>query len=286
MILLPDQTIVAIYDDPVDVPKMTRWSTAGVPMWTITQTPPFGAGQQAINLDYSATASRIYLSHANFAGSFAIVAYDFNGNVDMSFGVSGISTYVAPVGPCGGIIDNNVANIKVGPDGYIYCPVSAYPTTATPCYESYGLYRVDQNGVLDTTYGDNGLFIWNRGELNDYISAWLVHVIFNPVNGHTFNIITPNLWDSGESDSRYNVVILEVDSTGTLVNTLYLANPPSGVSGYATWQYAYDAIPRPDGTIVWSGEVFSNGSASEFFGPVIGELTCSAITYNTQTRPW
>lgn len=285
MILLPDQSIIALWVNGSNVGQMTRWNSSGAQMWTVSQAQPFGSSRRALSFDYSSNNSRIYLGYADFSGSFAVVAYDYNGNVDMTFGVSGVSTYTAPSSSCGSISDDNVSHIKVGPDGYIYCPVSAWPTSG-PCYMSYGLYRIDPNGTLDTSYGDNGLFIWNRSEINDYITGWLAHVIFDTIHGHTLNVISAELYDSSFSGARYEVIIIEVDENGNLVDTTLAANPPSGTEPNKMYQYPYDVIPREDGTIIWAGEVYGGGNSAEYFGSTIGEFTCSVITYIPQNRPW
>ena len=89
---------------------------------------------------------------------FCLVRYNDNGNLDNAFGVNGVA--ITDVGND----DDIIRNIKLQPDGKIITAGETYNGTD---YD-FVLARYDSLGLLDSTFGVNGIQITNTFNGDDY----------------------------------------------------------------------------------------------------------------------
>ena len=81
-----------------------------------------------------------------------VARLDETGKVDSTFGTNGIVKFTYDFGP---LLFSNSAKILLQPDGKILCRVGVHNDTETK--EKLGLLRLNPDGSLDNTFGENGI---------------------------------------------------------------------------------------------------------------------------------
>jgi len=173
----------------------------------------------------------------NYQSNPTMVRFDSNGFVDSTFGVNGQLLIPAISG------DNAFRCITIQPDGKILA-AGHYSLINTGLVEfDFCVARADVNGVLDPTFGTNGLVVTPVGNGLDQA--------FGMDLDTALNIVVAGI----ASGSNLNMALLKYDPTGTL-------DPNFGNNGVvifdnASFEGANDVIVQPDNRIVVVG---SSGS--------------------------
>ncbi|MDQ2747172.1 MAG: FG-GAP-like repeat-containing protein [Acidobacteriota bacterium] len=84
-----------------------------------------------------------------------IVRLNTNGSIDTTFGTNGFATI--PQNGSGGT--TSVRDLVVLPDGKILIGGGGYAFSGSTITYGFGLYRLNQNGSFDTTFGTNGFVL-------------------------------------------------------------------------------------------------------------------------------
>lgn len=133
-------------------------SISGVPSVLIRYNPngsvdlDFGLDGSVLNTNFGATASRVLVlpdgKIVAGGGSFVVGRYNTDGHIDHSFGNNGRSA--------GGFGSGNGAlyGLALQADGKLLAAGSIYYTSTANSVFAIGRY--DSNGILDTTFGNNG----------------------------------------------------------------------------------------------------------------------------------
>ena len=101
-------------------------------------------------------------NEGTFLNDFVLVRYESNGTLDTSFGTNGIVTTDINYG------DNEISSIVLQSDGKI---IAGGHVTYGPPICHYALTRYHPNGLLDNSFGDNGIVITNLTPEEDRIRS-------------------------------------------------------------------------------------------------------------------
>jgi len=194
---------------------------------------------EATSLAIQADGSIVAAGHTQNI-DFALVRYDADGALDLTFGVGGVVTTNFPIGTSGGL---DVANdVIIQSDGKIV----AVGRSAS----RFGVARYNTNGSPDTAFGVGGVVSTVVG-MDPFMAAYTV--LQQPdgkllVGGTGYNDV----------DSHYAYALVRYNTDGSLDSDF-------GTDGIAKTDFgdsstSYDMILRPDGKIVLVGDG-SNGTS-------------------------
>lgn len=183
-------------------------------------------------------------------GDWAIVRYEANGSLDMSFGNNGI--ILKDFGGHYAYHDDFLKGVILQPDGKIV--VGGSSTVSSENKPRWTLARYDLNGNIDTSFGTNGIVITTIR--NGYSIEYITDLILQPDN----KIVAVGVSHTGDTD----VALARYNPDGTLDNTF------GGGDGIVTTSIGgsndrggYLAI-QPDSKIVVLG-TFDVGGHDEVF---------------------
>ncbi len=194
---------------------------------------------EATSLAIQADGSIVAAGHTQNI-DFALVRYDADGALDLTFGVGGVVTTNFPIGTSGGV---DVANdVIIQSDGKI--------VAAGRSAGRFGVARYNTNGSPDTSFGVGGVVSTVVG-MDPFMAAYAV--VQQPdgkllVGGTGYNDV----------DSHYAYALVRYNTDGSL-------DTDFGTDGIAKTDFgdsstSYDMVLRPDGKIVLVGDG-SNGTS-------------------------
>ena len=178
--------------------------------------------------------------------SFTIVRYNINGTLDNTFGTSGVVITSMGAGSM-----SNAYSVAIQNNGKII--VAGCSRINSTAYNDFTLCRYNVNGILDNTFGTNGI-------VKTTISS---SSYFDRINGIAIQsdgkIICAGTTDNG---SNKDFAIVRYDSTGILDNTFgtsgKVITPIGSIAAYAN-----SIIIQTNGKILVAG-INTNGTNSYF----------------------
>jgi uncharacterized delta-60 repeat protein len=199
-------------------------------------TTPVGSDHDAANALVIQSDGRIVAAGYSYNGSnydFALVRYNTDGSLDITFGTGGKVT--TPVGSG----DDVAHSLGIQSDGKILA--AGYSFNSSGSKDDFALVRYNTNGTLDTTFGSGGIVTTPVGSGKDQ-----AHAIGIQPDGR---IVAAGSSDNG---SKYNFALVRYNTNGTLDTSF-------GTSGIVTtpvgsgWDSVYALALQPDGRIVAAG---------------------------------
>lgn len=174
-----------------------------------------------------------YTQNSEYKNIPTVVRFSENGTLDASFGDVGAATI--PVTET----DNDFSAISVQSDGKI---VAAGHISNGLSWFSLLVARFDQNGVLDPSYGTNGIVNMNLGNVDDeFYDMVMLDNNETILTGFTVS----------QADLNYHLLLMKLDNSG-------YPKLGFGIDGYVVWgdvPYTFgDAMTmQPDGKILVVG---------------------------------
>ncbi len=174
---------------------------------------------------------------SNPSDKTAVMRYTANGERDNTFGDNGMLILDVP-----NAFDSDGFDIDIQSDGKILA-TGIYTNKTNFDYEGF-IARINTDGSIDNTFGNNGFAVGNMGEGHDFLSRIYAHKdgkIY--VGGHSW--ITngpPALW--------YNFCMLRLNSDGSLDNTY-------GNAGVASIKYKEAGNYCKDFVVSETGKVYA-----------------------------
>lgn len=218
---------------------------------------------------------------ANIGNSsrFALARYDNTGNLDVSFGATGIVT-VAPTA------SNNIAqSICLQNDGKIVLA----GRSAGPVHFDFSVVRVNSNGTIDNSFGTNGIIVHSIGVADGINSVLLQtdgkilaagYAMINNIRNFTLaryttagaldplfgvgGVVTNSL-----GGSMAGIQAAAMQSDGKLVGVGTLVNGNNSIDFAVVRYYVQCAIPQSPGIIIGSSTVCP-GMRTYSIAPVVG----------------
>ncbi len=189
---------------------------------------------------------------------FKLIRYDSDGNVDTSFGSSGIVT--TDPGGSGA----SLRALALQPDGKLVA--AGYRYGGSPVTYDYVLARYNHDGSLDSGFGTNGLVITPLGNNNDYDVALALQADGKIVIASGYR--TASMTDADFLIARYNADG-SLDTSG--FNAGAVGSPGAGLLAVdlqsGSDDYALGVAVQPDGGIVAAGRT-TDGSHISSYGLV------------------
>ncbi|MEI6823349.1 MAG: T9SS type A sorting domain-containing protein [Bacteroidota bacterium] len=172
---------------------------------------------------------------------FAVVRYTTNGTRDSTFGTNGIAkTYIGDYG-------NEAYAMVIQPDEKIIIAGSAH----VPPKDIFALVRYNSNGVLDSTFGTNGIDTTSIGTVQDKINAVALQSDGKIVAAGT-----------SSNGTDYDFALARFNSNGTLDSTFGTNGKVTTPIGNSSDDGRAVAI-QTDGKIVVAGDMH-NGANYDF----------------------
>lgn len=198
--------------------------------------------------------SSSYVNATNNSSDFGIVRYTLDGLLDTSFATNGI--YIHNFGfhsiPFSGLYSSDyVHNIVTNSLGKIIVGGSTTVNESISGYENFGIICLNQNGLLDINFGDNGQkvvdfggrdYIGNLKVTNDDKIVAVGQHSYSVGNTNYSNIPIVKLLEDGNYDSSFG-------SNGIVLTNRDLDSLRDKIS---------DLIFQPDGKIVCIGATLNN----------------------------
>ncbi len=198
------------------------------------------------------------ISGGSKGDAFAIARFNTDGTLDNAFGNNGST--IASVR--GGIGDDRSYAITLQPDGKIL--LAGYSTDSTTRVE-FGLVRLNPDGGLDNSFGNNGsvrTFITGGSNFSDEAKSVAVQSDGKIVLGGY----------SEDVNGHYAFAIARFDSTGVLDNSFGSSGTVRAyISGGDSTDYGYSIALQPDGKIVTAG----------YSGPLANGDGASVMRFNS-----
>ncbi len=210
----------------------TTFGNSGYTITSFSPTDNFAYGL-AVQPDGKIVIAGSMVDTINYQANPTMVRFDSNGFVDSTFGVNGQLLIPAISG------DNGFRCVTLQPDGKILA-AGHYSLVNTGLVEfDFCVARADANGVLDPTFGNNGLVVTPVGTGLDQAFGIALDTALNIVVAGT------------SSNATVDMALLKYDPTGTL-------DPTFGNGGivefdHADFDAASDVIVQPDNRIVVCG---------------------------------
>jgi uncharacterized delta-60 repeat protein len=174
-----------------------------------------------------------YTQNSEYRNVPTVLRFSETGILDTSFGIDGAATI--PVTE----IDNDFSAISLQSDGKI---VAAGHISNGMSWFSLLVARFDQNGVLDPTYGTDGVVNMNLGNVDDEFYDMVI-------TGNDEAILTGFV--VSQSDLAFKLLLMKLDNSGYLSLSF-------GLGGFSIWgevPFTFgDAMAlQPDGKILVAG---------------------------------
>ena len=188
---------------------------------------------------------------------FALVRYYANGSRDYGFGPDGTGIALNAIG----ISNASAYALALQPNGNIIQGGNAY-------FNSHGLdfalLRLDSNGILDKTFGDQGIRATDFAGRDEAMRSLVVRPDGSilAAGASIASISSPN--------ATYDFALASYDSNGNLDTTFGTAANTFGPSGTVTTDFggngegASGLLVQPDGRIVAAGSSVLQGGTSRF----------------------
>ncbi len=186
-----------------------------------------GANAVAIQADGKIIAAG-YSVNENSNNDFTLVRYNYDGTLDESFGLNGV--VITPVTSSN---DDEISSIVMQSDGKIIGLGNLL--TSNQLYTT-ALVRYNENGSLDNTFGNSGIFINLNGGNSDYGSSVKLQ--------KDGKIVIAGSHNYGLRIARYN-------QNGALDNTF--GNGGIVITPILNWALAYSLAIQEDGKITVVG---------------------------------
>ena len=179
----------------------------------------------------------------------AIVRYLSNGVLDTSFGINGKFTYnfgTNTIPFSNGFSSNQVVAIRVNSVGKIILGIYTDVNESFIDYANFGFICLNQNGTIDTSFGNNGVKVVDFGDKDSIINMQLTtdnKIIATGYHGYTVgvsnyvNIPLVKLLENGNYDTSFgnNGIVLTNRDSSNLTDL------------------SYDLSIQPDGKIICFG---------------------------------
>lgn len=225
-------------------------STFGTAGMTITD---IGGANDKANAIILQNDGKILVAGSTFVSSynnFSVLRYTDNGILDTTFGTGGIS--ISDIGNS----DNGIMDIALQTDNKIV--VAGWSSNGVPFYYDFAVARLDTNGILDNSFGQNGYVITAVVSSLNSASAIAIQ--------QDGKIVVAGLAIIGYED--FAVVRYNID--GTLDNSFGTGGKVTTAVGNSR-DIANDMVVQPDGRIILAGYSY-NGSTNN---------NTSLVRYNT-----
>jgi len=214
---------------------------------------------------------KILVAGASHNGSdydILIVRFSINGTLDTSFGTNGVVLYNGGDYDRGyGIDTNSNGNILV-------TGVRTQPDASSTDYD-IPVICFDSNGNLDTSFGNNGIVLYDGGTREECYDLMVQSDDTIFVAGHS--------GDSIGTISDWSMVVLKYDPNGTLDTTF-------GTNGVAQYdptnntEWAYGLAVQTDGRIVVAGQAY-NGTDDDVIVLRLNDIAGDIIEPNEPNEP-
>jgi uncharacterized delta-60 repeat protein len=251
-----DNNILVVRLNANGTPDIT-FGTNGLTVYDVGNSHDFGSRLTVQN------DGKILVTGSSYNGSdhdIIVARFNVNGTLDTTFGTGGIVLYD------GGDYDRGYG-IDTSSNGDIL--VTGLQTKPDPNITDYDIPVIcfDSNGVLDTSFGNNGIVLFDGGNREECYSLVVQNDDTILVAGHSGN--------STAGPSDWNLVVLKYNPNGTLDTTfgsngVYQYNP----TGNTEW--GYGLALQTDGKIVVTGQAH-NGMDDDV---IVLRLTNSADDNN------
>jgi uncharacterized delta-60 repeat protein len=160
----------------------------------------------------------------------AIVRYLSNGVLDNSFGINGKLTFnfgTNTIPFSSGMSSDSVVSIRVNTIGKVILGVFTDVNESLEGYANFGFICLNQNGTIDTSFGNNGVKVVDFGDKDEISNMQLTadnKIIASGYHGYTvggsnyINIPLVKLLENGNYDNSFGIngkVITSKDGTNT-----------------------------------------------------------------------
>jgi len=216
----------------------TTFGTNGVVIYDRVNNNDFGTRLTIQNDDKILVAGN---SHNGADNDILVARFDTSGILDPNFGVGGTVHYD------GGDYDRGYGLGIDSQGNIIVTGLITQPDANSTDYD-IAVLRFDPNGVLDPTFGNNGIFLYDGGTREECYDLLVQCDDSILIAGHSGNSLT------GISD--WNLVVLKVDLNGILDTTfgtegLFAFDPTTNT------EWGYGLALQPDGKIVVTGQAYN-----------------------------
>ncbi|MFI5405685.1 MAG: T9SS type A sorting domain-containing protein [Nitrososphaerales archaeon] len=195
---------------------------------------------------------------------FALARYNANGTVDITFGINGVVIMLI------GSSDENVNSLEIQSDGKLVAVGVSYDGNEDRCV----LIRYSVNGIVDNTYGMNGIVITQYGNARNTIRSVKIQpdgkivVAGDVLDGNNFGFALARYNGNGDLDNTFGVngfVLTQIGTSSDQINSLALQSDGKILAaGYTysgtTFKFAlarYDQNGTLDNTFGTSGIVIT-----------------------------
>jgi uncharacterized delta-60 repeat protein len=172
----------------------------------------------AIQLDGKIVVAGFALSEEKNIYDFAITRYLLNGELDYSFGNNGIVLTRI------GYLNSQAMSVMIQPDGKI---IAVGTTNTKESGKNIAIVRYTKNGILDSSFGINGINSASIGVLDDYTySAALqrdgrIVIAAHTNNGSNFDVALLQFTENGLLDMSFGTDGIVVTDIGSKNDELY-----------------------------------------------------------------
>lgn len=187
-----------------------------------------------------------------FTQKTQLSSFNHDGTVDYTFGTSGYSRIIIPNCPTYTI---TIKSSKIINNNIIVFGKSYDPNTSL----FYGfIAKMSINGVIDTTFGSNGIVLVTIGNLNnDPYSDGITDIVFK--NGNYFGIGS-TLYQDTSSIYRRNIIIVKLNANGIID----LTNEPTGIKKITSIDgHTAKNIYEHQGDLLIIGHITNNNTGNE-----------------------
>jgi len=207
-------------------------------------------------------------SHNSSDNDIMVVRFDASGILDQTFGNNGIVLLDGGDYDRGYGVDlDSLGNILV-------TGLRTQPETEDTDYD-IPVFRLDPNGVLDTSFGDNGLALYDGGSREECYDLVVQCDDSILITGHSGNSVG--------AVSDWALVVLKYDSNGILDTTF----GTEGVYSYdptENTEWGYGLALQPDGRIVVTGQAH-NGVDDDVILLRVENSSCDVNEPNEPNHP-
>ena len=229
--------------------------------WAVTEQDQYGLVYEGIDIDSKGRC--VVVGYYN--DEIIVRRYTAKGNLDMTFGEDGTSYIELDSDPS---THSYAYDVKALDDGKIILCGDKRASGGDGMFIWSYMMRLNSNGSLDETFGENGVvYLWT-GEYAEF--ALSIDVQPNGkylVGGHD------ELWSDTPELPRYESFVTRVNTDGTIDETF-------GVNGYVKVEpfqgdgcvnYSYSILAAPDGQIF--GTVYSRNISEDLYRAYVYNLT-------------
>ncbi|WP_084318952.1 beta strand repeat-containing protein [Deferrisoma camini] len=133
------------------------------------------------------------------SGETSIVAFDSSGVLDTTFGTDGVATWTL------GGTSSGTSALAVQPDGKILAAGSAFASGVTT-YKDMAVARFTADGVLDTTFGTDGIATWDSGGIDEAADVAVLdtgEIVLAGATAYPYDLVLARFLSDGSMDTSF-----------------------------------------------------------------------------------